>query len=138
MTMKTTIIQKAAEIIESYVSDWDPKVLRDAAKHAVNGGSPWEFEGRPEDESEMKSFCAAFGEIEATLPVVKTLSTNATIYNADETIHVTGATVQLIEEEKYSALDSRYIINGTSHAAQDIINEGGELRSMAAGWTVKL
>ena len=60
--MKTEI---AAAIIEKHVSDWDPEVLLNAAKHALSGGSPWTFEGRPEDASEMDSFCRAFEEIKA-------------------------------------------------------------------------
>lgn len=131
-------IQKASAIIEAHVSDWDPEVLREAAKHALAGGSPWEFEGRPEDEDEMKEFVAAFGEIEATLPTVETLSTNATIYDADGLQTESGVTVQLVTESKYSDDDSRYIIGRTEHVAQDVANEGGELRSLAAGWTVKL
>ena len=60
--MKT--IQKAAAIIESHVSDWDPEVLRHAAKHAIAGGNPWDFKGRPEDEKEMNAFCEAVKEIQ--------------------------------------------------------------------------
>jgi hypothetical protein len=62
--MKTTITA-AAQIILDNVGDWDPAVLRDAAEHAVNGGSAWEFEGCPEDETEMQAFARAFRQIQA-------------------------------------------------------------------------
>lgn len=61
--MKT--IQEAAAIIKSHVSDWEPEVLRNAAKHAIEGGRAWDFVGRPEDESEMNAFCEAFEEIQS-------------------------------------------------------------------------
>lgn len=61
--MNTMDINEAKKIILNHVSDWDPEVLRNAAQHAIAGGSAWEFEGRPHDEAEMKAFSAAFDEI---------------------------------------------------------------------------
>lgn len=70
--------------------------------------------------------------------ITETLSTNATVIGTDGLIEATGVTVRLVTEPTYSEYDSRYIIGRTEHVAQDIIHEDGELRSLAAGWIVKL
>ena len=70
--------------------------------------------------------------------LTETLSTNATVIGADGLIEATGVTVSLVNEPEYSEHDSRYIIGRTGHVARDILHEDGELRSLAAGWTVKL
>ena len=58
-------LAEAQGIILDHVPDWDPEVLRNAAQAAIDGGSPWEFEGRPEDMVEMEAFVKAFKEIQA-------------------------------------------------------------------------
>jgi hypothetical protein len=63
--MKITDINEAQQIILNHVADWDSEVLRDAARSALNGESPWDFEGRPHDMSEMEAVVAAFQEIQA-------------------------------------------------------------------------
>lgn len=69
---------------------------------------------------------------------IQTLSSNATILGADGLIEATGLTVQLVTEPYASEYDSRYIIGRTEHVAQDVVHEGDEIRSLAAGWTVRL
>jgi hypothetical protein len=64
--MKTTITTAAAKkIILSHVKDWDSQVLDAAADAAICGMNPYDFEGRPEDESEMRAFALAFRKIQA-------------------------------------------------------------------------
>ena len=70
--------------------------------------------------------------------ITETLSTNATVIGNDGLIEAAGVTVQLINEPSDSEYDSRYIIGRTEHVERDIIRDGDELRSLAAGWTVKL
>jgi hypothetical protein len=70
--------------------------------------------------------------------IIKTISTNATVIGGDGIVECTGLTVLLISEPSDSEYDSRYVIGRTEHVAQDIVHEGDELRSLAAGWTVKL
>jgi hypothetical protein len=56
---------QAEAIINAAVSDWEPSVLRDAAIFSIDGGNAYDFEGRPEDELEMRAFAKAFAEIQA-------------------------------------------------------------------------
>lgn len=72
--------------------------------------------------------------------VTQTLSESATVYNADSSQESSGITVRLITEPSMSDRDSVYVIGATQHIASDIEHneEAGELRSLAAGWTVKL
>jgi hypothetical protein len=72
--------------------------------------------------------------------VTQTLSTSATIYDANGYMQTAGVTVMLRTEPSYSADESVYIIGGTAHVASDIEHdeEANKLRSLAAGWTVKL
>ncbi len=65
MTANRTTAAQAEAIINAAVSDWDPSVLRDAAIFATEGGHAYDFEGRPEDEREMRAFAKAFSEIQA-------------------------------------------------------------------------
>ena len=72
--------------------------------------------------------------------VTQTVSESATICNADGYQESSGVTVLHITEPSMSDNDSVYVIGGTQHIASDIEynHEAGELRSLAAGWTVKL
>jgi hypothetical protein len=63
--MKTITTDQAEAIINAAVSDWEPSVLRDAATFAIDGGNAYDFDGRPEDELEMRAFAKAFTEIQA-------------------------------------------------------------------------
>jgi len=63
--VKTKTTAQAEAIINTAVSDWDTEVLRDAAIFAIEGGSAYDFEGRPHDADEMKAFAKAFAEIQA-------------------------------------------------------------------------
>ena len=63
--MKTITTTQAEAIINAAVSDWDSQVLRDAAAFAIEGGSAYDFDGRPHDEREMREFAKAFAEIQA-------------------------------------------------------------------------
>jgi hypothetical protein len=65
MTTNRTTAAQAESIINAVVSDWDPSVLRDAAIFAIEGGHAYDFDGRPEDEREMRAFANAFAEIQA-------------------------------------------------------------------------
>lgn len=67
-----------------------------------------------------------------------TLSTNANVYDRDGQMTQSGVTVIQIDEPKHSSNDSRIVIGNTSHALQDIEQDGDTLTSLAASWTVKL
>lgn len=64
--MKTATVTAAAarQIILSNVSDWDSEVLDAAVAAALDGESAYDFEGRPEDEAEMRAFARAFRQIQ--------------------------------------------------------------------------
>ena len=87
-------------------------------------------------KSNQKPDCNTMKNIESA--ITETLSTNATIYGADGLQQATGVTVRLVNEPTYSEYASRYLIGRTEHVASDIIREGNELLSLAAGWTVTL
>lgn len=70
--------------------------------------------------------------------ITETLSTNATVIDANGMIVDRGLTVLLINEPEYGDMDSRYVIGRTEHRESDIIRDGDTLTSLAAGWTVQL
>lgn len=74
--------------------------------------------------------------LEAT--IYTTLSTNANVYDGNGKLTQSGVTVIQIDEPKCSSNDSRIVIGNTSHASQDIEQDGDTLTSLAASWTVKL
>jgi hypothetical protein len=61
----TTALDTAKKIILAHVNDWDSQVLDAAADAAMRGMNPYDFDGRPEDESEMRAFALAFRKIQA-------------------------------------------------------------------------